>query len=303
MKWQKGWQTWEPIPGVQLDVFCAMGPEKGKTAVITAGVHGDEYEGPAAIAQLAEQLTESNLLGTVVAVPVVNPLAFAAGTRTNPADGMNLARCFPGNPDGQPTEQLAAVLFDHLGRNIDYLIDLHSGGVEYSFLPLAGFYGSAGENNLSYQAARCFGLSYLWQLPATPGVLSYEAHKRGTVAIGNEYLGAGRLSNKGAKAYCEGILRCLSQWGLKQAEFPAVSGQKVLTGDWQLATTSGLFITNSGLGEEVKAGTRIGSVYDARGNVLEEFTAVYDGQIAALRSKAYIRQGNWAVLVAESKDA
>ncbi len=303
MNWQKGWQSWEPVPGVQLDVFCAGGREQGKTAVITAGVHGDEYEGPAALIQLTRQLMERSLSGTVVAIPVANPPAFAAGTRTNPEDGLNLARCFPGHAGGKPTERLAAALFEHLGLHADYLIDLHSGGVEYQFVPLAGFYGPPDEANPSYQAARCFALPYLWQLPATPGVLSHEVFKRGGVAIGNEYLGAGRLSNLGAEAYCEGILRCLAHWGLSADEFSITSGQKLLIGDWRLAAQSGLFTSYVELGEEVRAGTQVGSISDPRGRILEKLIATHDGRIAALRSKAYIREGNWAVLVTESQDA
>ncbi|MBV9223580.1 MAG: succinylglutamate desuccinylase/aspartoacylase family protein [Acidobacteriaceae bacterium] len=303
MKWQKGWQSWEPVPGIFLDVFCARGSRDGKTVVITAGVHGDEYEGPAAVMELARQLTKANLFGTVVAIPVLNPPAFIAGTRTNPEDGLNLARCFPGKVDGKPTERLAAALFEQLGTKTNYLIDLHSGGVEYVFLPLAGFYGPSEAGNPSYQSARCFGLPYLWQLPATPGVLSHEAHKRDAVAIGNEYLGAGKLSNAGVSAYCEGILRCLACWGLSATEFPPASGQKVLIGDWQLAARSGLFTAHVKLGEEVRAGTHVGSTLDMRGNVLEKFVAAHDGRVTALRSKAYIREGSWAVLVAESKNA
>ena len=303
MNWEKGWQTWEPAPDVRLDVFCAQGGAEGKTALIAAGVHGDEYEGPAAVMQLARKLTEIGSNGTVLAIPVMNPPAFTAGTRTNPEDGLNLARCFPGKADGRSTERWAAALFEQVGAHVDYLIDLHSGGVEYTFVPLAGFYGLAAADNPSYEAARCFGLPYLWQLPETLGVLSHEAYKRGAVAIGNEYLGAGRLSNKGAEAYCEGILRCLAHWGFIQAQFSAVSGQKVLIGDWQLARQSGLFAAHVELGGKVRAGARVASILDARGGVLEEFVAAHDGCVAALRSKAYIREGNWAVLVAESKDA
>ena len=88
-----------------------------------------------------------------MAIPVVNPLAFAAGTRTTPDDGLNLAHTFPGTASGSPTEQLAAAVFDQFVANADYLIDLHSGGVEYLFQPLVGFYGEPEPDNASFQAA------------------------------------------------------------------------------------------------------------------------------------------------------
>ena len=66
----------------------------------------------------------------------------------------------------------------------------------------------------SYQAAARFGLPALWQLPRTKGVMSNEASLRGTVAIGNEYLGAGQLSPEGARCYAEGMRSCLRFWGV-----------------------------------------------------------------------------------------
>ncbi len=253
MDWHNGWQSWEAIPGVTLDVFHWKGSPLGKTAVITAGIHGDEYEGPAAIAEFIAALDPAKLCGSLTAVPVANPPAFTAGTRTNP-DGLNLARCFPGNPAGQPTERLATALFERLADGADYLIDLHSGGVEYVFLPVAGFYGEPSRENPSFSAAMQFGLPALWQLPPTDGVLSWEASKRGTVAIGNEYRGAGQLSIEGAAAYRDGIFRCLAHWGMYETPQSPPEGRQLLLGDWQLARASGLFRAHVSLGQRVAAG-------------------------------------------------
>src|ERR1700685_433337 len=104
MTWQNGWQRWDAVPDVSIDVFHWTGSPMGKNAVIIAGIHGDEYEGPAAIAEFVASLDSARLSGSLTAVPVANPPAFAAGTRTNP-DGMNLARCFPGDSNGSPTER------------------------------------------------------------------------------------------------------------------------------------------------------------------------------------------------------
>src|SRR5215472_2601546 len=95
-----GWYTWQATDDVQLEVFCCRGDSTGPLALIIAGVHGDEYEGPAAAFSLTDSLSPDRLHGTVVAVPVANPSAFEAGTRLNPIDGLNLARTFPGNARG-----------------------------------------------------------------------------------------------------------------------------------------------------------------------------------------------------------
>ena len=296
MMWQQGWQTLEPVPGVFLDVFCALGDRPGKVVLVSAGVHGDEYEGPAAVEELVAELQARKLTGTVIGVPVMNPSAFSAGTRTNPCDGLNLARCFPGNRDGKPTERWAAAVFEGLAVHADYLIDLHSGGVDYLFVPLAGFYGDAADENPSYDAARHFGLPCVWQLPETPGVLSFEMHSRGAVVIGNEYLGAGQLAAAGVLAYKQGLLNCLSHWGFLRNHPRELTDQVVLKGNWQLSASSGLFRGHKQLGDLVRRGELIASVVDVRGSVMQEFHASDDGMVAALRSKAFIRSGDWAVL-------
>ena len=301
MKWQNGWQQWEALPGVKLDVFHWHAETAGEKVLVMAGIHGDEYEGPAAVAQLVASLDTSKLRGSFTAIPVANPPAFLAGTRTNP-DGMNLARCFPGNAHGKATERLAAAIFETLAVDLNFLIDLHSGGVEYSFLPVAGFYGDPHPKNPSFQAARQFGLASLWKLPETAGVLSCEASRRGTVAIGNEYLGAGQLSAQGLNAYAAGIRRCLIGWNIYESTCEPAPTQRLLVGDWQLASQSGIFQSHLGLGCHVQAREKIGFTSSINGTVVEEFFAPYDGILGGLRSKAYIREGNWAVLVQQESD-
>jgi predicted deacylase len=289
---------------ISVDIFVCAGHGPGPTVVVTAGVHGDEYEGPLAIARLAESLSAQDVHGTVYLVPLANPLAFAAGTRLSPVDGLNMARVFPGKEDGSPTERLAYFWFHQFAEKADYLIDLHSGGVEYEFLPVAGFYGEPKLANPSFQGARRMGLPALWQLPETPGVLSREASRAGKVAIGAEYLGAGRVSEEGVRAYASGIRRCLEMWKvLEPSGFPEVPEPKVFGGDWLLAAASGILCARCKLGERVLAGEDVATIVGSRGEPVSQILAPHAGVVLGLRSKAYIPEGSWAVLLARELSA
>lgn len=294
------WMTWcvdvglaEPL---HIDAYVCRGAQLQPLALITAGVHGDEYEGPAAIAAIARSLDPHALAGSVIAVPVVNPMAIAAAQRLSP-DGRNLARTFPGVAGGTPTERLAAWFFDGVVRYASCIIDLHSGGTDYRFLPLAGFYGAPIGGNPSFDAAKHFGLEYLWQLPETPGVLSCEAWKIGITAIGAEYLGAAQLSSAGVTAYNDGVLSCLAVWGVTQSDFSTEPRGQALQGEWQLATAIGVFHAQCALGDSVKCGDRLAEITDLRGRVLQRFTSPTAGVLLGLRSKAWIRENDWAVLI------
>jgi predicted deacylase len=303
---QSGQCRWRPMDvpidssaKVVVDVFACAGQRPGPSVLVVAGVHGDEYEGPSAIAQFVDTLSPENVRGTVVVIPVANPLAFAAGTRLSPIDGLNMARVFPGKEDGMPTERLAYFLFHQFANKADYLIDLHSGGVEYEFLPVAGFYGVPKPENPSFQAARTMGLPALWQLPETAGVLSREATRAGKVAVGAEYLGAGRVSEEGVQAYARGIQRCLQLWQvLEPSSSPEVPEPRVFADDWLLAAATGIFRAGRKLGDNVVAGEELATIMGYRGEVLAQLVAPHEGVVLGLRSKAYITAGSWAVLLA-----
>lgn len=279
-----------------VEAFLCRGVPAGPVAFITGGVHGDEYEGPAAVADLTRRLSPDRMRGSVIAIPVANPMAHAAAQRTSPEDGLNLARTFPGNSEGPPTERLAASLFSS-AREADYVIDLHSGGVEYRFTPLAGFYGEPVPGNRSFEAARRFGLPVLWQLPRTKGVLSSEAWKTGVPAIGTEYLGAGQLAKKGVNSYVAGVLSCLALWGICPEERLLPESGEVCGGDWLTSEAEGIFHAHCELGEPIERGREVADIRSVRGEILEQLVADRSGIVIAVRSKAYIRKGDYGVLI------
>ena len=62
----------------------------GPTVLFTGANHGDEYEGPVALWDLAHTINAHELSGRVIIVPGMNYPAFRAGKRTSPIDGGNL---------------------------------------------------------------------------------------------------------------------------------------------------------------------------------------------------------------------
>ena len=164
----------QPIEGVRL-----VGNQPGKTLVVTAGVHGDEYVGIQAVRELLAQLSPGELSGQVIFVPVVNAGGFFAGTYRVPEDGENLNRCFPGAKGETYTWNMASALEEALYPQADFLLDLHGGGIYETMEPLAFFPVDAGETveRISRQAGKALSLTFLVQSFAKDGLYSWAAQQ------------------------------------------------------------------------------------------------------------------------------
>ena len=203
---------------VALPVLVVRGAAPGQTLLATAGVHGDEFEGMVALRQVYEGLSPDRLAGTFVAVPVANPPAFEAGQRTNPNDGQDLARVFPGDPAGTVTEQLAHALTQSFIRHADLYCDLHSAGQHYAMASLVG-YQLRPEPLLGAQrrAARAFGLPLVWGTTALPGRTLSAAGDLGVPAVYAEVTGEGRCRPADVERYVHGLRQLLAHLGLTGA--------------------------------------------------------------------------------------
>jgi uncharacterized protein len=280
-----GAQSWFPLSVVR-------GREDGPTRAVTAGIHGDEYEGPRAVHDLLASIDPTGLRGTVLAVPVAHLAAFAAASRTSPIDGVNLARVFPGDPEGTVTVRLADALFREVVAGADLLVDLHSGGVRLAFAAVAGFYGTADA------AARALAMPYLWRLPERAGVLSFEAHRRGIAVAGCEAGGRGGCLDEDRLRYRDGLLRLMRVRGMLPGEpGSAPAYETVLDGDWQLAPAGGLLANHVGVGDRVDRGALLATIRDPFGATLAEMTAPYAGFVLGTRHLCAVQPGEWATCV------
>lgn len=96
-------------PTLPLHVFDA--PEPGPTAIIQAGIHGDEVAGVHALQELLEAEFRPTH-GRLVVVPVMNPAAYRARQR-KAEGGLDLNRCFPGDASApEPERRLARKFMD-----------------------------------------------------------------------------------------------------------------------------------------------------------------------------------------------
>ena len=93
-----------------IEAVLVVGKTEGKTLVVTAGVHGDEYVAIQAVRELLNELQPQKLRGQIILVPIINKEGFYEGTYLVPEDGENLNRCFPGSKKKSVTWRMAHAL-------------------------------------------------------------------------------------------------------------------------------------------------------------------------------------------------
>ncbi|GHC72138.1 N(2)-acetyl-L-2,4-diaminobutanoate deacetylase DoeB [Limoniibacter endophyticus] len=287
--------------------ICVIANGDGPTALFTGANHGDEYEGPAALFELAQTLEPSEVSGRIIIVPALNYPAFRAGTRTSPIDRGNLNRSFPGRPDGTVTEKIADYVTRHLIPLADVVLDFHSGGKTLDFLP----YAAAHELPDKKQEARCFDAVAAFSAPYSMkmleidavGMLDTTAEEMGKVFVTTELGGAGTASAKSidiARKGCLNLLRHVGILGGRPELQPSHWLDMPSSDCFTFAEDDGLIAFARDLGDPIKAGEIIARVYPLgrTGGAPVEYRAGMDGVLAARHVPGLIQAGDCLSVIA-----
>lgn len=254
---------WVPIP-----LVCIKNGE-GPTVLLTAGNHGDEYEGQVALIDLARSIDPDKVTGRIIIAPALNFPAVMAGQRVSPIDSGNLNRLFPGQAHGTPTEMIAHYVDDVLFPLSDIVIDLHSGGRSLEYLPLAlARPGLTAEHQASVrELLEVFGapVSVLTDGQGGGGAttLYAAAEQRGIPALTTELGGGATLSPRGLSIAAQGVRRVLKHYGvIRDLDVEAPGGTRLMRSLGRLnsvyAPENGLFQPFVNVGDAVTRGQPAG---------------------------------------------
>ncbi len=173
---------------VVLPLHRLSGDQPGPTLGMVALIHGDEPLPNAVLRRVLSEVDPARLKGTLLVMPVANPYAYEALSRFTPHDGINLNRYFPGAADGYVTEQIAHTIVNKFLPQVQYLVDLHSGGifptVDYVYL-----------SKIDPDMSRAFGSHLLYTGPGYRGTLSGTAEELKIPTVVVEIGGGSLLDN------------------------------------------------------------------------------------------------------------
>jgi predicted deacylase len=250
-----------PVP------IAVLEGEPGPSVLLTAGNHGDEYEGQAVLRDLIRDLDPARLTGRLIVLPALNLPAVLAGRRDSPLDGGNLNRLFPGDPDGGPTAMLAHYVATGLLPRVAWALDFHSGGTSMEYLPCAMVRATEDAALAKLEAAMLamrLPLALVVQATQDARTLPASGLARGVTHVACEIGGGGSLTPATVAAAEAALRGFLCHAGVLDLDAPPAAPPRLMqvagADHFLFATARGLFVPEVALGETVVAGQRAGRI-------------------------------------------
>ena len=284
---------------------CVLANGAGPTIVLTAGNHGDEYEGQAILHDLIRNLAPARLAGRLIVLPALNLPAVMAASRVSPLDGGNLNRAFPGDADGSPTSAIAHYVSSVLLPMAQGAADLHSGGTSTRYVTSVYLHGGgdAALRKRKLDGAKAFGAPYTVCAMATSDSrsLSAECDRQGVAMVSTELGGAASIDPTALAIGRNGLVRLLAHFGVlpeppPQAHFhatrliaPGGAASSLMT------PIDGVFEPCLEIGADVKAGDLAGRVYPV-GEIERaavELRVPHDGLTMVRRARSLVARGDY----------
>ncbi len=283
-----------PVPnGKAIKAYWMEGSKPGKTLIVTAGVHGNEYVGIQALQELIHSIRPQELSGRVLIIPVVNESGFYKGTHLVPEDGKNLNRCFPGSVQGSLTDRMAYSLESFLYGKADFILDLHGGGVTESMTPLVFFPAGAGEKVKKETSAAADRLTVIYKVQsyADNGLYSYAA-KCQIPALLVERGGGGKWESSEVEACKKNVFEIMDYLKIKSFEPVSPLPIEIEEACYEEAENQGFWYCRKKPGESIAKEEIIGRLLDRDGNIIQTCCAKYDGTVLYLTHALGVSKGD-----------
>lgn len=277
---------------LKIPIIVSHSDVKGPVVLLSAGLHGDEFNGIETVRQIIRKKINRPKKGTIICIPVINVFGFVNQSREFP-DGRDLNRVFPGSREGSLASQFAYNLMEHIIPLVDYIVDFHAGGSSRFNAP---------QLRIEENQPELENLANAFQTP----FLLYSKNIEGSFRESCDKLGKKYLLFEGGKSLdinkkivqeaIDGTLRFLNHLDMLRDEFevPKVDNQMIYIQDstWIRADLSGLFQSISPTGVFVEEGQTIAWITDPYGSVEVPVLAPNSGYIINENQGAIVFQGD-----------
>lgn len=275
-----------------LKTVVVHGKSPGPCLLLTACIHGDEYNGAEVIRRILRTPALRKLKGTLIAVPIVNRPGFVTRSRYMP-DRRDLNRLFPGSATGPLGSRLARVLSENLLPLCDAVIDLHTGAVNRPNLPQIRI---TVDDDRALELAKSFAPPVILVAPKRESSFRGTCRDHDKPVLLFESGEALRLDTPSIRFGVQGVLSVMRQMGMlvsksKSAQSktaPIVSTKSY----WERAPRGGIFTPLAPLGRVVNEGSVLGFIADPYGSAETEVICSRSGIVIGRTNDATADEGD-----------
>ena len=277
---------------IDIPIYVFNTKRPGPTALIQAGLHGDEINGIEIVRRMLQEKKFKVTKGCVIAVPILNIFGFIHFSRDVP-DGKDVNRSFPGRKTGSLASRIAYHYTNEILDQVDFVIDLHTGGAQRHNFPQIRY---TEEDQNSKQLAEIFRAPFTFPARLIRGSFRNMAFRMGKPTLVYEAGESMRFDDFAIHEGIQGILNVLLHYKMirrKASEYkeeykPVHLGKH----RWIRAQNAGMFIPEVLNGSSITKGQELGIITDTFAKARKKVKAPFDGYILAINHQAVVNQGD-----------
>lgn len=288
-----------------IPLGIAEGRKAGPTLAVLSGVHATEYVAQDGATRFWESLNPAELSGRVLVVLAADVTALCAHHMyTNPVDGKNLQRVYPGKRDGTLTEVIADTIMREVILKSDAMIDCHGGEFDefMAWYLIARIKGDQDLDTRTLDLAMALGIPFVEVTDANAAWLGVgsspgEAVRSGRPGITMEAGERGVRDARAISAVYNALRNALRHLRMIDGEPVRWAGAPVrlVRGEILRAPVAGLFVPRVTVGEWIEEGAVFAEVREFDGRtVLGEVRAPAAGTILTVLAARAINADGFA---------
>ncbi len=288
---------WTPM---NMPVHIIRGTKPGPVLCVTGAIHGDEINGVEIIRRLLKKPFQKKLVGTLIAVPIVNMYGFLYRDRYL-MDRRDLNRAFPGSSKGSLAARLAYLVMNELVSNATHFVDLHSGSQHRINLPQI-------RTNLDIphieKLAKSFHVPVILHSKERDGSLRQAANDKGIPLLLYEAGEALRFDENSIRMGINGLLGVMHYLNMLPGENQASRPYQTSVARsnfWVRSTHSGIFRAFKSLGKKIKKDESLGIIVNPIGNEEYRIKSPYSGIIIGKSNLPLVHEGSALFNIASFK--
>ncbi len=253
----------------------------GPIVFLSAAIHGDELNGVEIIKEVMQMIAKVDIVGTIIAVPIVNVFGFNNQSRYLP-DRRDLNRSFPGSASGSLAARMAHMFVKEIVSKCTHGIDFHTGAIHRSIFPQIRVNT---KNQKALDFAKAFGAPIILNSDVKDGSLRETGKKNGVVTMVYEAGQALRFEEEAIKIGKQGCLNALHSIGVYPKTPSKIKNplgkSSILIQDsfWVRSPKGGTLRLKVELGQFVKVGEKIGQISGPFGQQIEDVLSTHEGYI------------------------